>query len=115
MNFLDLIWLIPLFPAMGFVINGLFGKRLPKSVIGVIACGASLIAFIFAAGAVFQLLQLEPGHRVHTVRLYEWINAGPSHNAEGGLTRFAIDWSFLLDLQILWKTWSAIAHVEGAY
>jgi NADH-quinone oxidoreductase subunit L len=97
MNFLDLIWLIPLFPAMGFVINGLFGKRLPKSVIGVIACGASLIAFIFAAGAVFQLLQLEPGHRVHTVRLYEWINAGPSHNAEGGLTRFAIDWSFLLD------------------
>src|SRR6516162_6464632 len=95
--FLDHIWLIPLFPAMGFVINGLFGKRLPKSVIGIIACGASLTAFIFAAGAVFQLLQLEPGHRVHTVRLYEWINAGPSHNAEGGLTRFAIDWSFLLD------------------
>ncbi len=26
MNFLDLIWLIPLFPAAGFVINGLFGK-----------------------------------------------------------------------------------------
>ncbi|HEY2381351.1 MAG TPA: NADH-quinone oxidoreductase subunit L [Terriglobia bacterium] len=97
MNFLDLIWLIPLFPAIGFVINGLFGKRLPKSVVAVIASGAAFIAFIFAAGAVFQLLQLEPGHREHTVRLYEWINAGPSHNAEGAMTRFSVDWSYLLD------------------
>jgi NADH-quinone oxidoreductase subunit L len=97
MNFLDLIWLIPLFPAVGFVINGLFGKRLSKTVIGVIASGAAFIAFVFAAGAVYQLLQLEPGHRVHTVRLYEWINAGPSHNAAGAMTRFSIDWSFLLD------------------
>ena len=37
MNFLDLIWLIPLFPAIGFVINGLIGKRLPKTVVGIIA------------------------------------------------------------------------------
>jgi NADH-quinone oxidoreductase subunit L len=97
MNFLDLIWLIPLFPAVGFVINGLFGKRLPKSVVGVIASGAAFIAFIFAAGAVFQLLQLEPGHRVHIVRLYEWINAGPLRIGEGSVGRFSVDWSYLLD------------------
>ena len=52
MNFLDLIWLIPLFPAAGFVINGLFGKRMPKAAVGTIAAGAVLISFIFAAGAV---------------------------------------------------------------
>ena len=52
MNFLDLIWLIPLFPAVGFVINGLFGKRMPKTAVGVIASGAVLLSFIFAAGAV---------------------------------------------------------------
>ncbi len=97
MNFLDLIWLIPLFPAVGFVINGLFGKRLPKSVVGVIASGAAFISFIFAAGAVFQLLQLEPGHRVHTVRLYEWINAGPLRIGDGSVGRFSVDWSYLLD------------------
>src|SRR6185369_2896131 len=97
MNFLDLIWLIPLFPAAGFVINGLIGKRLPKSVIGVIASGAAFVSFIFAAGAVYQLVQLEPGHRVHMVRLYEWINAGASHTAEGALSRFSVDWAFLLD------------------
>src|SRR5215470_5856566 len=96
MNFLDLIWLIPLFPAIGFAVNGLFGKRLPKSAIGVIAAGAVLISFIFSVGAVFQLLQLDPQQRSHTVKLYEWINAGPAHTREG-VARFSVDWAFLLD------------------
>jgi NADH-quinone oxidoreductase subunit L len=97
MNFLDLIWLIPLFPAIGFVINGLFGKRLPKTAIGVIAAGAVLLSFIVSAGAVFQLLQLEPEHRSHTVKLYEWINAGDVRTTGGPLARFTIDWAYLLD------------------
>src|SRR6185436_12468361 len=97
MNFLDLIWLIPLFPAIGFVINGLFGKRLPKTVVGVIASGAVLLSFIFAVGAVYQLVQLSPEERSHTVRLYEWINAGPAHTHEGPLANFKVDWAFLLD------------------
>src|SRR3989442_3585385 len=97
MNFLDLIWLIPLFPVIGFVINGLIGKRLSKTAVGVIACGAVLISFILSAGAVYQLLQLAPEQRSHTVKLYEWINAGPAHTAEGPLARFSVDWAFLLD------------------
>src|SRR5262245_13031966 len=97
MNFLDLIWLIPLFPAIGFVINGLIGKRLPKTAVGVIAAGAVLLSFILSAGAVYQLLQLEPEQRSHTVKLYEWINAGDVRTAEGPLSRFTVDWAFLLD------------------
>src|SRR5262250_2498824 len=97
MNFLDLIWLIPLFPAVGFVINGLIGKRLPKNAVAFIAAGAVLISFILSAGAVLQLLQLEPEQRSHTVTLYQWINAGPAHTAEGPLARFTVDWAFLLD------------------
>src|SRR5437868_14198736 len=97
MNFLDLIWLIPLFPDAGFVINGLFGKRMSKTMVGLIACTAVLISFIVAAGAVLQLLQLDPAHRSHTVKLYEWINAGPAHTSEGPLARFQVDWGFLLD------------------
>src|SRR3989441_3957585 len=97
MNFLDLIWLIPLFPAAGFIINGLFGKRMSKTVVGVIACTLVFISFIFSAGAVFQLLQLDSAHRSHTVKLYEWINAGPAHTSEGPLARFQADWGFLLD------------------
>jgi NADH-quinone oxidoreductase subunit L len=97
MNFLDLIWLIPLFPAAGFVINGLIGKRIPKTAVGVIASGAVLLSFIFSAGAVYQLLQLAPEARSHTVKLYEWINAGAVPTTEGPLARFSVDWSFLLD------------------
>ena len=97
MNFLDLIWIIPLFPAVGFVINGLFGKRLPKTVVAVIACGAVLLAFIVAAGAVYQLTQLDPEHRSHTVKVYEWINAGDVHTRGGETARFTINWGFLLD------------------
>src|SRR5215510_1780920 len=97
MNFLDLIWLIPLIPAIGFVINGLFGKRLPKSAIGVIAAGAVLLSFILSAGAVFQLLQLDPEHRSHTVKLYEWINAGDVRTTGGPLARFTVDWAYVLD------------------
>src|SRR5262249_36014672 len=97
MNFLDLIWLIPLFPAIGFVINGLIGKRLPKTAVAFIAAAAVLISFVLSAGAVFQLLQLGPEQRAHTVKLYEWINAGPAHTTEGPLARFTVDWAFLLD------------------
>src|SRR5438093_7431841 len=97
MNFLDLIWLIPLFPAAGFVINGLFGKRLSKTAVGFIACTLVFISFVFSAGAVYQLLQFDSAHRSHTVRLYEWINAGPAHTSEGPLANFKADWAFLLD------------------
>src|SRR5262245_53665743 len=97
MNFLDLIWLIPLFPAAGFLINGLFGKRMSKSMVGTIACAAVLVSFIFAAGAVFQLAQLGEHERSHTVKLYEWINAGPAQTKSGEGARFTVDWGFLLD------------------
>src|SRR4029450_2288021 len=97
MNFLDLIWLIPLFPAAGFVINGLFGKRIPKASVGTLASGAVLIAFIFAAGAVYQLSQLPEHERTHVVKVYEWINAGPAVTTSGEETRFVVDWGFQLD------------------
>jgi exopolysaccharide biosynthesis polyprenyl glycosylphosphotransferase len=29
--------------------------------------------------------------------------------------RYVENWSFVLDLQILWKTWSAVWHGDGAY
>ncbi len=29
--------------------------------------------------------------------------------------RYVENWSFVLDLQILWKTWAAVAHGKGAY
>ncbi|MGD0378278.1 MAG: sugar transferase, partial [Streptosporangiaceae bacterium] len=29
--------------------------------------------------------------------------------------RYVENWSFMLDMQILWKTWSAVTRGSGAY
>jgi NADH-quinone oxidoreductase subunit L len=97
MNFLDLIWLIPLFPAAGFLINGLIGKRISKTLVGIIGCGVVLVSFIFSAGAVLQLAGLPEEGRAHTVVLYQWFDAGAAHTAGGEVARFQVDWGFLLD------------------
>jgi NADH-quinone oxidoreductase subunit L len=36
------LWLIPFFPLIGFALNGLFGKRLGKGAVSVIALGSVL-------------------------------------------------------------------------
>ena len=46
--------LILLSPFVGFLINGLFGKNLPKSFIGIIGCGALLTSFIGTAALFFK-------------------------------------------------------------
>src|SRR4051812_14268580 len=43
---MNLIYLVPLFPLLGFLINGLFRKSLSKSLIGIIGSGAILASFI---------------------------------------------------------------------
>jgi NADH-quinone oxidoreductase subunit L len=97
MSFLDLIWLIPLFPAVGFVINGLIGKRISKTAVGVIGAGTVLLSFIFSVGAVVQLAQLPEEERSHTVTLYQWFDAGAARTLGGEVSRFQVDWGFLLD------------------
>ena len=52
---LDQIWLIPVLPALGALINGIFGKRLPKSVIHTIACGTVFLSLLISIACVAQL------------------------------------------------------------
>jgi len=51
--FLDQAWLVPLIPALSFVVILLFGKRMPRhgSEVGVVSVGAS---FVLACGAVVR-------------------------------------------------------------
>ena len=53
MFFLDHAWLVPLIPALSFVVILLFGKRFPKhgSEVGIVAVGAS---FVLSCGAAYQ-------------------------------------------------------------
>src|SRR6266498_129192 len=69
--------LIPLLPLLGFLINAFFGRRLPKSVSGGLACAAMLAAFGVSAVVSWQLLALPVGPaRVITESVYTWIAAG---------------------------------------
>ena len=149
MNFLDLIWLIPLFPLAGAALMLLVGKKLDpqphsevavapgvepiyehghehapgqghehehehhdhghthdhghhhhqhsplKFLVNLICPGMILVAFIFAAGAVWQLSNLP--HRVHQVIQFTWLAGLPFHMANGQLATFSADWGFLLD------------------
>src|SRR5215475_3256187 len=97
MNFLELIWLIPLLPAAGALFNGILGKKLPKQLINLVACGLVGLAFLLSLGAIRQLINLPEHERVFRVNLFEWIPAGMGEQASGVITPFLINWGFQLD------------------
>src|SRR6266851_4069271 len=95
--FLDHLWLIPLFPLATAALMFFFGKRLPNITVSVLCVGSVGLSFIYATGAVFQLLAADPEHRVAQQILFEWLTPGPMQTASGHAIRFVADWGFLLD------------------
>lgn len=82
---IKLVWLVPLLPLIGFIIIGLFGKKLSKGLVGVIGSGVILGSFIISLGIFFELkggVQKE-----FTRELFSWISAG----------KLSIPFSFLID------------------
>ena len=41
------LWLIPILPLAGFILNGLFGRRLSKAAVNAIAVGSVLLSFLW--------------------------------------------------------------------
>jgi NADH-quinone oxidoreductase subunit L len=82
------LWLIPLLPFAGFLINGLFGRRLPKALVTTVALLAPL-------GSLLVVLANAPGFFGETPKLTAplvesfgtWLNVGTLH----------VDFSFVLD------------------
>ena len=52
---IKLVALIPLFPLLGFIINGFFGKKISKGLSGAIASIAVLASFVVALLIFFEL------------------------------------------------------------
>jgi NADH-quinone oxidoreductase subunit L len=73
---MDYIWLVPLFPLIGVVVNGLLGIKFPKKIIGPIACLAILGSFIVALVTFLQVLGLPPDARIIEKVYFPWIVAG---------------------------------------
>lgn len=84
----DNVWLIPLFPLIGFLINGLLGKKIKnETVIGGIASLAVFGSFIVSCMTFIGLLSLPADKRVVDVKIFSWITAG----------NFNADIAFLID------------------
>ena len=69
-----LVALIPLFPLLGFLINGFFGKKISKGLSGTIASLAVLASFIVSLLIFFNLLE-HPETSSQTVAIFSWINS----------------------------------------
>jgi len=77
-----LVKLIPLFPFLGFLINGLGFRRVPTGLVGLISSLAALLSF-----ACVALLFNGFGGQSEVVKLFDWITVGD----------FNIAFSFQLD------------------
>src|SRR6202167_4242012 len=67
------LWLIPIFPLLGFLVNGLLGRRFPKALINLIAVGSVVLSF---AWVVKTLLGLSPIETKYIEHYFTWIQSG---------------------------------------
>ncbi len=73
-NYVTYIILIPL---IGFIVNGLFGKKLnSEKISGLIGSGAVGIAFALSALIFIEMLKGPAEERSHIVTVFKWIAAG---------------------------------------
>ena len=86
---MELIWLIPLIPLLGFVINGLGQKTLSKSIIGIIGSSTILFSFLLSCSVFVDVLNARnAGEEASFLfKYFDWISVGG----------FNISLSFLVD------------------
>ncbi|MNK10110.1 NADH-quinone oxidoreductase subunit L [compost metagenome] len=70
----SLLWLIPVLPLLGFVINGLGRNTLSKGAVGFIGSGVVLASFILSVCFFFELSSSV--EKQFTVNFFDWISVG---------------------------------------
>ena len=67
------LWLIPIFPLVGFLINGIFGRKLPKSVVNLVAIGSVLLSFAWVLKTISGLYPID---QPLVEKYFTWIASG---------------------------------------
>ena len=83
------LWLIPLLPMAGAIINGLFWRRFSKNVVSAIGLAFPGAAMLWAWKAALQFAQLPAGAIPHIENYGPWLSAGD----------FVINYGLYLDHQ----------------
>jgi NADH-quinone oxidoreductase subunit L len=78
------LWLIPALPFIGFLINGILGRKLPKAIINAVACGSVVLAFIWV---VLVGMGCDWGATPLHAHYFTWIKSGV----------FNVGWDFAID------------------
>ncbi|HUR36908.1 MAG TPA: hypothetical protein VM009_03760, partial [Terriglobales bacterium] len=79
------LWVIPVLPLLGALINGALGRRFPKSLVSAIALGASGAAFAYALWVVSQFGSLPQVPYIE------------NHSAWIQISDFTVNYGFQLD------------------
>src|SRR4030095_16421714 len=74
-NVLQIVWLIPVLPLLGFLINGLGRKSLSKPLISMVGCGVVLASF---ALSILAFLEVKNGHILNP-NYFDFITVGSFH------------------------------------
>src|SRR5215469_14034360 len=67
------LWLIPLLQFAGFLINGIFGRRFPKSLVNTVAIGSVVLAFAWVLKTIAGMGDLNSSVTEH---YFTWIQSG---------------------------------------
>src|ERR1700732_2904136 len=109
MLFLEYIYLIPLFPALGAALMFFFGRKLQKTTVSAVCVGSVVLAFLMACGAVLQYTNWAPAHdhQPYQTILYTWLGTDTGHltyvTHDSTQAPFQADAGFLLDpLSSIW-------------
>jgi len=70
---IDRIWLIPLFPLLGFLFAGLNFRRMPVKISGWMASAMVMISFLLSLGVFLGFVS---GEEARTIVISDWIRAG---------------------------------------
>jgi NADH-quinone oxidoreductase subunit L len=84
---MEYVWLIPLLPLIGFLINGILGRKLGKNLVSWIGCGSVGLSFLISVKVFFELLSLPAEERIFEKIVFPWIYSG----------FFKVNISFLID------------------
>ena len=95
MTMLDHIWLVPLLPVTGALIQLLFGRKLSNRAVSLISVGLPALSFAWAVGCFLALLG-QPEHSFAKV-IYSWLPAGAFRLTDGSLSYFNANVGFQLD------------------
>lgn len=84
---LELLWLIPTLPLLGFVILAFFGTKMPRAIVSVVGVGSVLLSACISILVSLTFMRSPPSEHFYVQKLWTWMK----------VSDFSVDIAFHLD------------------